>query len=175
MNPASYARSTEVHRTLSTIFGPWSKQSGFKRLGSGRCAYMKAASHTKDAVLAFEVQCNSFGAADHGGMFALNAGAGAIDPRHLSGQHARILKFCSQELVESAARLEAEILRKHPRTAKPGWCWERGRDNWCQYFDAESVQQWGTLLLPFLPELLEHSVIQAGLSPSEFALLQPAT
>ncbi|HEY8876407.1 MAG TPA: hypothetical protein VIN03_02515 [Roseateles sp.] len=133
-----------------------------------------AASHTQGTVLAFEVQCNSFGTASHGGMFALNAGAGAIDPRYLSGQHARILQFCSPELVAAATRLAAEILQGHPEMEKPAWHWEQGRDNWCQYFDVESVRRWGELLLPFLPQLLERTVIQSGLPLHEFALGQPA-
>jgi len=104
-------------------------------------------------------------------MFALNAGAGAIDPRYLTGPCARILKYCPAELLASARSTESGILASEPRLSKPGWSWEPERDNWCQYYDVDHVRRWGELLLPFLPGLLNEFLIRTGLSTHEFGLL----
>ena len=170
---STFAKAAEVHRALVATFSPWCKQAGFKPIGSGRCAYAKPFKDSPGTILAFEVQCNSFGRAKHGGMFALNADAGTIDPRYLSGPYARILKYCSAELLALARSTEASILASEPRLSKPGWSWESERDNWCQYYDVNHVRQWGDLLLPFLPGLLNELLIRTGFPTHEFELLAP--
>ena len=173
LSTSEFAKAAEVHRSLAAAFGPWCKRLGFERFVSSRCAYAKSSQNTPGAILAFEVQCSSFGNAEHGSMFALNAGAGAIDPRYLSGAHSRVLQYAPTELLVSAKSTEAAILASHPLLSKPGWSWEPGRDNWCQYYHVEHVRQWGEVLLPFLPTLLEQLLLREGLVLNEFGSLAP--
>ncbi len=170
-NMSTFAKAAEVHRALVATFSPWCKRAGFKRISSGRCAYAKPSKDGLGTIVAFEVQCSSFGGAEHGGMFALNAGAGVMDPRYLSGPHARVLKYCPAELLALARSTEASILASEPRLAKPRCSWEAETDNWCQYYEVNHVRQWGEVLLPFLPGLLNELLIRAGLSTHEFELL----
>jgi hypothetical protein len=164
-----YAVSAQVHKTLALAWDSWARLEGFKRTGSGKCAYRKSASDQSPLVLAFEVQCNSFGNASIGNRFTLNAGAGP-DARYLFGPRSRIFALATPELSALAATMERTIHSRHPAVQWPNTTWEPGRDNWCCYYDAEDVASWGSLLLAHLPILLAKLVAVSGYSPEQFAL-----
>lgn len=168
MNLDHYAKSTEVHRTLAGIFKPWCSTNGFKRQNAKKCAFIKSSELNAGMILAFEVQCNSFGRSSHGGLFTLNANAGAIDPGYLSGPHSRVLTYCSQEMAEKAVLLEKQLLVSSPPLGSSGRPWQFGLDNWCRYFDIEDVQKWGYYLEPFLPFLLKQLLAKLSISEDEF-------
>ncbi len=169
MNLAPYAKSTDVHRTLSGIFKPWCSENGFKSLNSKRCAFIKSSELNDGVILAFEVQCNSFGRSMHGGSFTFNANAGVIDPGFLSGPHSRILIFCSKEMPEIALQLEKQFIASSPQLGNPGRPWEYGMDNWCRYYTIEDVQKWGYFLRPYLPFLLKQLLGKLLFSENEFS------
>jgi hypothetical protein len=170
MTTAQYANSSEVQRTLANIFKPWCLDNGFKKLSAKRCSFIKHSASRPDVILAFEVQCNSFSRATHGGLFTLNANAGVIKPTYLTSPHARVLDYCSQEMAEKAIQLEEQIVRDRPQLDKPGRPWSPGFDNWCRYYSIQDVQAWGHFLGPYLPFLLKQLITKLALSEDAFFL-----
>lgn len=168
MTADQYAKSTDVHRALTGIFKPWCSKHGFKKAASKRCVFVKQAIHMPAHVLAFEVQCNSFGNSSHGGLFTLNAGVGEFDLASPSGLHWRILKHCSSQMALAATAHEKQIVEARPPLEKPGRPWQTGLDNWCRYYCVDDVEQWGLFLLPFLPELFGRFLAEISVSPHEF-------
>jgi hypothetical protein len=169
---STYAKSAEVHRILSRAFDPWRRQFGFKRLASGQCAFVKAAASNDSELLAFEVQCSSFGSSAHGNAFTLNAAVGLIDPRNLSGRHARILSGANVDLLAAASALQGKILDRQPLIQPRDRSWQRGNDNWCCYYAANDAQDWGELLALHLSTLLAEFLAQRNFTPEHFGNLQ---
>ena len=168
MSADQYAKSTDVHRALTGIFKPWCSENGFKKAASKRCAFAKQAIHTPPLMLAFEVQCNSFGNSAHGGLFTLNAGVGEFDLNSPSGLHWRILKHCSVEMAAAATSVEKQIVDSRPPLETQWRQWQPGLDNWCRYYCVDDVQQWGHFLVPFLPELFLRFLEEVSVAPNEF-------
>jgi hypothetical protein len=166
MSADRYAKSNDVHRTLAAIFKPLCLENGFRKLPGKRCCFVKQARNNPSLILAFEVQCNSFGGSVHGGSFTLNAGVGEIDHAYLSGRHARILENCSDQMALAANLLEAQIVEARHQLKEPGRPWQPGADNWCRYFSGEDVERWGYLLVPFIPEIL-RSLLRKVSGPTE--------
>lgn|GEM_PF-3404662 len=168
MSAHRYARSPDVHRALSAIFKHWSLENGFRKLPGRGCRFVKQARSNPGLILAFEVQCNSFGGSAHGGLFALNAAAGEMDPASLSGRHARILENCSARMAEEANRLEARIVKASTGLGETGRPWQPGVDNWCRYYTREDVEMWGRFLVPYLPEILRGLLNKVFVPTEEF-------
>lgn len=168
MSADLYPGSTDVHRTLSALFKHWCSENGFRKLPGKRCCFVKQARSNPELILAFEVQCNSFGGSAHGGLLTLNAGAGEIDPAHLSGRHARILGNCSSRMAQEANRLEAGIVAARPGLGEAGRPWQPGVDNWCRYYTREDVELWGHFLVPYLPEILRSLLGKVAVPAEEF-------
>lgn len=168
MSADSYAKSNDVHRVLAATFKPWCLKNGFKRLPGKSCRFVKQAKNNPALILAFEIQCNSFGGSGHGGSFTLNAGAGKIDPAYLSGRHARILENCSDHMAHAASLLEAQIVEASPQLKEPGRPWLPGVDNWCRYYTGHDVERWGHFIVPFLPELLRSMLRKVSIQKEEF-------
>lgn len=168
MSTDSYARSAEVHRVITTEFKHWASENGFGKLPGKRCCFVKHAKGNPAVVLAFEVQCSSFGGSAGGGLLTLNAGAGEIDPAYLSGPNARLLQNCSEPMAQAANLLAARILEHSPRLEDAGRPWQPGIDNWCRYYTREDVAQWGRFLVPYLSEILTGLLDRVAIAPDEF-------
>lgn len=166
MSADLYAKSSDVHRALAAIFKPWCLENGFRKLPGKRCCFVKQAKSNHELILAFEVQCNSFGGSAHGGLLTLNARAGEIDPAYLSGPHARILGNCSDQMANAANLLDAQIVEARPQLGEAGRPWQQGVDNWCRYYTREDVEMWGRFLVPYLSEIL-HSLLGKVSVPAE--------
>lgn len=166
MSADPYAKSSEVHRALAAIFKPWGLENGFRKLPGKRCCFVKQANSNPELILAFEVQCNSFGGSAHGGLLTLNAKAGEIDPANLSGLHARILGNCSDQMARAANLLETQIVEARPQLGEVGRPWQPGGDNWCRYYTREDVEIWGRFIVPYLSEIL-HSLLRKVCVPAE--------
>lgn len=153
-----FADSRSVHRTLADVFRPWCMRSGFTRINSSKCAYVVEG---RAGLLAFEVQCSSWGNSAHGSQFTLNAAAGQIDPKYLSGPNARILAMMPEANLREAQDIQTAVIEGHPAIGA-GSVWSTGNDNWCLYYTTEHVLRWGRFLLPLLPKLLSKHALQAG-------------
>ncbi len=159
---ADYAKSPEVHRAMRSVFAPWCQAAAFARLPGGKCAFVQTSRTDPAALLAFEVQCNSFANAQLGGKLTLNAGVGRIDPRFLSGLHSRVLRFAPPELILRATALQSAVAEKLPAGVTAPAAWQPGHDNWCPYYEVADVIAWAELLTPYLPALLSHLVAVSG-------------
>ncbi len=168
MSADLYTKSNDVHHALATIFKPRCLKNGFRKLPGKRCCFVKQTRSNPAFILAFEVQCNSFGGSGHGGSFTLNGGAGEIDPACLSGRHARILENCSDQMALAANLLVAQIVETRPQLKEPGRPWQPGVDNWCRYYTVEDVEKWGHFLVPFLPEILRSLLRKASVPTEKF-------
>lgn len=168
MSTDIYAKPNDVHRVLAALLKPSHLKNGFKKLPGKRCCFVKSGRRNPALILAFEVQCNSFGRSAHGGSFTLNAGAGEIDPAYLSGRHARILVNCSEKMALAAAQLEAQLFATSHNLIEPGRPWLPGADNWCRYYTREDVERWGHFIVPFLPELLRSLLHNVSIPAEEF-------
>ncbi len=159
---ADYAKSPDVHRAMRSVFAPWCKAASFAPLPGGKCAFVQPSRTDVQALLAFEVQCNSFANAQLGGKLTLNAGVGRINPRFLSGLHSRVLRFAPPELISRATALQLAVAAKLPSGVAAPAAWQPGHDNWCPYYEVADVIAWAELLTPYLPTLLAQLVAVSG-------------
>ncbi|MES2889639.1 MAG: hypothetical protein V4739_16720 [Pseudomonadota bacterium] len=157
-----FATSKNVHRTLIQIFDPWCKNHGFRRIGSAKCAYQRPLSSQPDRLLAFEVQCSSWGSALSGSMFTLNAGAGISD---VSNVHHRILKMLESQALDDARAIADHVRQRHECLPQLSWAWASGNDQWCQYYDTEDVARWGNFIGLHVRVLLNQLLAMESLPP----------
>lgn len=150
-----YASSKVVHHALHEIFGSKFRENGFVRTGSGVCSYLKKLDDSYS--FAFEVQCSSFGSTSGGNIFCLNAGIGRFTKRaDTYGGLYRILRFVDAPRAEAANQLLRNIRTANRNLPLSDLNWQVDHDNWCQYYSAEEVGQWGRFLLPHLPDLISR-------------------
>ena len=170
---STFAKARDVHRTLSRKFSAWAKPAGYKRVGSGTCAFARP---RKDATgfLRFAVQISQWGADWSGNQFTINAEAQATDDKGPLYGGVRILKALSGEDLQIAEALQWHIIQSIPKPAPeheiyefmqlPGkdgeifrdaferafrhepTLFEPGKDIWLRYFSESDVEAWADYL-----------------------------